>query len=202
MKEEEKELWAKIISDARWHDGTPQGLQKLTKHFIDQGIQVKTIEDKGNYDIQTDPLKCIKCDGRGTVKNMIDFTTEEMGLILNFMGEMMLKTVQGNMSGSDKVFRTSSIVEITRKITDALKQRDREGRSRHQADYQADYQADIKASSIKDEEDLRHIITIQTPVTKGKIPVRIRIIVEGEGFATEDVIGFDWENVKNVNESQ
>lgn len=35
----QNEIWAKIINDARWYDGTPQGLKKLTEHF------------KGKYDV-------------------------------------------------------------------------------------------------------------------------------------------------------
>lgn len=30
------EMWAKIIFDARWYDGTPQGLVKMTEHFKSQ----------------------------------------------------------------------------------------------------------------------------------------------------------------------
>lgn len=41
MTTEEKELWAKVINDARWYDGTPQMLQQLTEHFNKQGITVK-----------------------------------------------------------------------------------------------------------------------------------------------------------------
>jgi hypothetical protein len=41
MTTEEKELWAKVINDARWYDGTPQMLKQLTEHFNKQGITVK-----------------------------------------------------------------------------------------------------------------------------------------------------------------
>ena len=41
MSTEEKELWAKVINDARWYDGTPKMLQQLTEHFNKQGITVK-----------------------------------------------------------------------------------------------------------------------------------------------------------------
>ena len=41
MTTEEKELWAKVINDARWYDGTPKMLQQLTEHFNKQGITVK-----------------------------------------------------------------------------------------------------------------------------------------------------------------
>ncbi len=44
MTAQEKELWAKVINDARWYDGTPEMLEQLTEHFNRQGIKVKKSE--------------------------------------------------------------------------------------------------------------------------------------------------------------
>ena len=33
----QKELWAKVINDARWYDGSPASLEQITRHFEKQG---------------------------------------------------------------------------------------------------------------------------------------------------------------------
>ncbi|MBT0607626.1 hypothetical protein [Aequorivita echinoideorum] len=64
MTTEEKELWAKVINDARWYDGTPQMLEQLTEHFNKQGIVVKncSIPDVVG---RSEQLPCPECSGNG-----------------------------------------------------------------------------------------------------------------------------------------
>lgn len=33
--EQEKKLWAQVINDSKWYDGTPQGMIKLSEHLND-----------------------------------------------------------------------------------------------------------------------------------------------------------------------
>ena len=38
-----KEIWVKIINDARWYDGSPHTLEKMIRHFEAQGYVVSQL---------------------------------------------------------------------------------------------------------------------------------------------------------------
>lgn len=61
MTTEEKELWVKVINDARWYDGKPQTLQQLIEHFNNQGIVVKKYSIP-NVVGQNEQLVCYTCN--------------------------------------------------------------------------------------------------------------------------------------------
>ena len=56
-----KEIWVKIINDARWYDGSPHTLEKMIRHFEAQGYVVSQL-------LQQTPCTthvCPKCGGMG-----------------------------------------------------------------------------------------------------------------------------------------
>lgn len=47
----EKEIWAKIINDARWYDGTPERLSRMIDHFKKNGFIIKESQQCSDNDL-------------------------------------------------------------------------------------------------------------------------------------------------------
>lgn len=68
-----KEMWATIINDARWYDGTPQMLTQLSEHFEKQGYIISK-QDQGSeqnelWEALQDIEKC--CDNQNPTHEQI-----------------------------------------------------------------------------------------------------------------------------------